>query len=251
MAFDIDKARLCAKLAGIAYLNEKQARTQFKLLGFKHIKFFDNGSSQAYVIHNLESMYAACRGTEIDQIQDLIQDGKFWPARAQKQGRVHTGFAESVDLIWTEMNAYLQLTATKFNIKQSDIYFTGHSLGGAMATVCAARSDWVANAYTYGGPRVGNRAFAKNVLSPIYRIRNEHDIVPSIVPPLGYYHSGVEYRLINGKLHRITGRWDSWKMQIRASIAELKKFQWIRSLYKDHGIDGYIENLETFELDNC
>ena len=60
------------------------------------------------------------------------------------------------------------------------VWVTGHSLGGALATLCALdlQTDLHINAtvYTYGSPRVGNVAFAQyyNSLVPnTFRIVNE------------------------------------------------------------------------------
>ena len=57
------------------------------------------------------------------------------------------------------------------------LIITGHSLGGAMATICAKRlSEEYENVhclYTYGSPRVGGRKFVKSFLSSNrYRFRN-------------------------------------------------------------------------------
>ena len=53
---------------------------------------------------------------------------------------------------------------------QPTVYITGHSLGGAIATIIAGRliKDQVADAnrlklYTFGSPRVGNPAFSQSM----------------------------------------------------------------------------------------
>jgi len=65
---------------------------------------------------------------------------------------------------------------------------TGHSLGGALATLAAADLVWSGAAshfgevevYTYGAPRVGNRAFCEAVneaVPSIYRVVNGQDVI--------------------------------------------------------------------------
>ena len=74
------------------------------------------------------------------------------------------------------------------------IFVTGHSLGGALATLGAAYlSGWgLAACYTFGAPRVGNKEFSSSLQTPIYRVVNPLDTVPHIPTPLrGYRHAGV------------------------------------------------------------
>lgn len=69
-----------------------------------------------------------------------------------------------------------------------DITFTGHSLGGALASLAAARtakqgfrSGSQIKVYTFGQPRVGNVQFARNfdaILPNTYRVVFRRDIVP-------------------------------------------------------------------------
>lgn len=86
------------------------------------------------------------------------------------------------------------------------IVVTGHSLGGAIATVATAnlRAAGIANIdmYTYGSPRVGNAAFVDFVSAqPGLEIRVTHldDPVPRLPPIIfGYRHTSPEYWLSTG-----------------------------------------------------
>ncbi|KAG8722709.1 hypothetical protein FRC08_012588 [Ceratobasidium sp. 394] len=79
---------------------------------------------------------------------------------------------------------------------------TGHSLGGAIATLDAAflklnlPSTISIKAVTYGQPRVGNQEFANwidKIIPDFSRITHEHDVIP-IVPGrgLGFHHPSGE-----------------------------------------------------------
>ena len=80
------------------------------------------------------------------------------------------------------------------------VWVTGHSLGGAVATLCALDIKSVLNVdpnvYTYGAPRVGNKGFAQfyDLLVPnTFRIVNGHDLVPRVpIIALGFYHVSTE-----------------------------------------------------------
>lgn len=82
---------------------------------------------------------------------------------------------------------------------------TGHSLGGAVATLAAAylrRSGIPADLYTYGSPRVGNPAFASFVTAQAgaeWRVTHGADPVPRLPPAAwGYQHTVPEYWLGTG-----------------------------------------------------
>jgi triacylglycerol lipase len=70
------------------------------------------------------------------------------------------------------------------------LYLTGHSLGGALATLCGL--DAAVNTlfsepivYTYGSPRVGDPAFAKAFADQVkqcYRVNNRFDVVTHLPP---------------------------------------------------------------------
>ncbi|WP_437602159.1 lipase family protein [Sorangium sp. So ce590] len=100
------------------------------------------------------------------------------------------------------------------------LYITGHSLGGALAVLTAARiytdsnieqlRDVLRGVYTFGQPMVGNRTFArmigKKFESKLFRHIYRKDIVPRLPPcSLGSFeHFGREYIEKNGRWMRGT-----------------------------------------------
>lgn len=85
------------------------------------------------------------------------------------------------------------------------IVFTGHSLGAAVATVGAAyirKAGSSIDIYTYGSPRVGNKAFVAFVTDQAgaeNRVTHLDDPVPRLPPIiLNYRHTSPEYWLSDG-----------------------------------------------------
>jgi triacylglycerol lipase len=79
------------------------------------------------------------------------------------------------------------------------LWVTGHSLGGALATLATVelpKSGFGVRAtYTFGGPRVGNEAFAATLPSRFYRFVYGKDIVPHLPPQDVYQHGGIKVSL--------------------------------------------------------
>ena len=80
--------------------------------------------------------------------------------------KVHDGFYRS----WTRSLLQKQVTEAVQDILKErgvvPVLVVGHSLGGALATLCAAELMYTYNLtdvqlYTFGSPRVGNAAFAE------------------------------------------------------------------------------------------
>jgi len=98
---------------------------------------------------------------------------------------VHTGFNETFNTIKPKIQAFmLNLQSQKIH----SVHCIGHSLGGAIATLCA---EWIAKSYqspylyTFGSPRVGLAGFAGYCTrrlgqNHIYRAYHKTDIVPYI-----------------------------------------------------------------------
>ncbi|KAG2488479.1 hypothetical protein HYH03_012984 [Edaphochlamys debaryana] len=101
----------------------------------------------------------------------------------------YDGYIGSRDVILALVSVKLQAAPTK------ELWFAGHSLGGAYATLFAARAKAtglpVAGVYTFGQPAVGDQAFANvyngmGLASRTYRYAVSGDPVPGLPP--GFVH---------------------------------------------------------------
>lgn len=134
----------------------------------------------------------AFSGTDPLKIEDWITD---FTAR-RPASDLHEGFEDAVATVWPLVEAAIQNRPAD----QGKLFFTGHSLGGALATVAAARAVRdpkmvVTAVYTFGGPRVGGSAFSDDYSPKLgdrtYRLVDGGDVVPT-VPPVagGFVHVG-------------------------------------------------------------
>jgi len=168
-----------------------------------------NTNTFGYVGYNAahNEIVVSYRGTEATSIQDWIDDLTFDKTALQFMGvdgaQVHSGF----------YNCYLALQAASQSAVQNllsqypdaTVYFTGHSLGGAITTIATldAADNWGLDSsqighISFGSPRVGDATFA-NVFTDMvgsdnhYRVVNDHDIVPHVPLEIqGFHHIPTE-----------------------------------------------------------
>jgi hypothetical protein len=96
---------------------------------------------------------------------------------------VHRGFQLALNQVWEKVHTLV--TDYRRQHPQSEICFTGHSLGAALAVLAFSRfADPNISLYTFGCPRVGDAAFRERVLSNqgrgIYRFVNFNDAVTHV-----------------------------------------------------------------------
>lgn len=111
--------------------------------------------------------------------------------------KVHNGFYTAWNQAKSTVNAQIQNLLSLH--RGVPIYVTGHSLGGALATLAVGDLKEtfgnIASLLTFGQPRVGNKEFAAYFASVIVANRVVHyaDIVPHIPPSsFGFSHQGNE-----------------------------------------------------------
>jgi triacylglycerol lipase len=150
----------------------------------------------------------AFRGTDKDDKRSAETDLDTIPV--SRDGYVvHKGFALALDQVW-ESEVEGMLSDFLRPHPGAPVYFTGHSLGAALAAISVTRFAG-ANCplYTIGSPRAGDDRFVRAVLERaklVFRFVNSQDIVTQIPPeiPLEHYfrHMGLEkYIDRNGAIH--------------------------------------------------
>jgi hypothetical protein len=111
-------------------------------------------------------------------------------------GLVHAGFKSEFYRIWDAVDALLSEVPAGF-----PLFYTGHSLGGAMALLAAGRRP-AAAVYTFGAPKVGDAAFARSLRNmPIFRVVNNRDLVAVLPPsqiPFEFCHAGEPHHYSDG-----------------------------------------------------
>jgi hypothetical protein len=178
-----NKPSLCmAYLAHLAYHNFDFIQSVADKTNANSIKFYSHTGTQAFLIEYESFACVAFRGTTSEKT-DIRTDFKFWK-RDWFGIRAHHGFTSALDKILPDLLEDLQLVVNK------PIYYSGHSLGGALATLlCVAYTPTYLA--TFGCPRVASGANFKNVFEKIKvrRFINLWDIV-SYVPQtfFGYSH---------------------------------------------------------------
>jgi hypothetical protein len=153
---------------------------------------------QCFVAHNNSWGVVAFRGTLPESIPNWLTDADCVLEEDRGPGsiRVHQGFRNALDCLWMRsdnsgLGDYLSSEFAKYpNLK---LWFTGHSLGAALATLAIERFDHAQALYTFGSPKVGNQAFADHMMqlpTRHFRVVNESDIVTNLPLMHQFEHCG-------------------------------------------------------------
>ena len=228
--FDVVNAWWLIEASTLAYSKEEFARERFAQAGLTEVELFSGPGTQCYVAGNDHFVIVAFRGTEIrpregktgfqNIVADIMTDCDILLEPSGQGGKVHRGFKEALDEVW-QKKKLLAYIRGKDNGRRT-IWFTGHSLGGALATLAADRYGNVRGLYTFGSPRVGDHHFKSDFHVSAYRIVNNNDIVAR-VPPEGLYRHVGNLKYIDGEgaLHDNPSRWEALTHGIRGEISYL------------------------------
>ena len=258
---------------------ERQLKKYTVNLKFKLLKCFDGKktNTQAILVGNDERLILAFRGTETDSFRDIKTDAKAVSV-PDATGRAHKGFIEAYEEVAADIEKFL---SSSKSCAGRPLYLTGHSLGGALATIAARKIQYaggIAACFTFGSPRVGDENWLDGMKTPLYRIVNAADAVTMLPPgtitvtvmswlcqfipfvghklrPLllakfgGYLHGGNMRYLTNCT----PGQFSEVKLLYSVSIIYrlkgliLQNMPW-SSLFSDHSITTYRKKLEEIAI---
>lgn len=141
-----------------------------------------------------------------NNIRNFLTDVDFfWRDSDLTDGcKLHQGFADCWDELYVG-GAQDAISAALSANSGYRLVVTGHSLGGAIATIAAAylrRDGFPTDIFSYGMPRVGNDVFANFVTAQEgaeYRVTHLADPIPRLPPMIfGYFHTSPEHWLSTG-----------------------------------------------------
>lgn len=236
----IQKSLLFAQLSRLAYADLEPVERLAYEACLDECELVARDGAEAYILGNRTDCLVVCRGTEPNQWNDIHADANAWTV-ATDVGRVHSGFNSEVNELWP-------ILETKLRENQRTLWFAGHSLGGAMAAVCAVRCKISAipsnpaAIFSYGAPRVGDKSYVSVLKVKHYRWVNNNDIVPRVPPRwLGYRHMGQEiYLNRHGKISNLRS-WFRVRDRIRGLLASLRLGQ--LDYFSDHSMLEYIKHI--------
>ncbi len=257
--FDPQNALFLAIASDIAYDQDQKVakKRALDLLGLENFHAFNTKDTQGFVGGNDKFVVVAFRGTETKEIADWMTDVEIAPVNfnylfqgANDIGHVHNGFGHAVVDVWDEVIE----TINQFSTKGQSLWFTGHSLGAALAVVgvaaCLFDDNYrrpVNGLYTYGQPRAGDHNFATTLdgifRAKTFRVVNNADIVTRVPPrSLGYYTNGsLLYFDKAGVAHNDDGFWNQFLNEVVVGLGVAQNFP---SVVKDHDLKtGYIDHI--------
>ncbi len=217
---------------------------------FLSVKGVSKNSAQAVLVEHKNYLCIAFRGTDeildwLDNINIRIEDSSF--------GRFHKGFRDSVNDVWDVLfERYNELK----RINERPLFLTGHSLGGAMASIAAAKLIDLGlsfnSVYTFGQPRAMDRktsgAFDKKFKSVFFRFHNNNDIVTRVPAALsGYRHVGTYIYISEEEiLYKKSSFWFRLADYIDGAFDAFKEKG--IDIVRDHNMDHYLAAIEKW---NC
>jgi hypothetical protein len=195
----LEFAQLCQKIySELIQLNENENEI-----------FLENKTTdcQCFLQKKNNDIIVCFRGT--DSLNDVLYNGmifrvSFILENVKKYPKVHFGFLSQFNSIKKKISEFFSQQKDFKNI-----YFIGHSLGGALATIASVfygqhfyqkviHGKIFINCITFGAPRVGDKCFGKIFRMIIHeqkRFVNCKDVISKIPSSIRFHHTNKKIKL--------------------------------------------------------
>ncbi|MFD0268021.1 lipase family protein [Streptomyces sp. NPDC127106] len=256
--YSLPLAYSMVQAAALAYKDEATIERQAREWGFDrvrhhHTRFtppFPLEDTQAYTIASDHMIITAFRGTEPGQIRDWLSDATTPPRPGPaRTGYIHYGFGQALDSVFPAVRD----TLAELRDNGQSVWFTGHSLGGALAMLAGCRmyleeprlqADGI---YTFGQPRTCDRLLAaacnKGFKDRLHRFVNNNDIVPQLPPEPAYTHAEtLRYIDSTGTVRSSVPLAGALTDRVKGATADL--LAPAGDALRDHPIKQYVHALE-------
>ena len=192
-------ARFLGTAADLAYYGAKEGPPKYAAELGLTARLIAVDNTQVYVATNADQIVIAFRGSEnpatLDGLKDwlltnavnmlVVPEGRIGTdfMAAGVGARFHLGFMSALAEVWDPLKAAVDEELAK---QERTVWVTGHSLGGAIATLAAWRLEQqfvtVEGVYTFGAPMIGNelaaRAYEQQFAGRSFRFIDDGDLVP-------------------------------------------------------------------------
>lgn len=172
-------------------------------------------NNAALVVSTSANVYLVFRGAKLTSKANWIHQnfkgkrrGNF-AIMGEIKGNVHSGFYDAQESVWTQIQLLEDFDALfrpQSGQRKRNLYIAGHSLGGAMAIITAARLvhehkvKRMDGVYTFGSPGLFDRvATAQYRKHPVlkgrtFRVKYKKDAVPKSLS-IRFFNPGASIRL--------------------------------------------------------
>lgn len=174
---------LAAELSRLAYATLPRIGAELGRIGFDLLAtlesrrlFTARAAADGFVCRDPRSgtTFAVFRGTETGNVDDLLANLLVDPFEWRPGVVVHRGWGLTFDELRGPLEPWARAAGGR-------LVAAGHSLGGALATLCAVDFP-AAELVTFGAPRVGTGRLALGARQPVRRYVHCCDLVPRVPP---------------------------------------------------------------------
>ena len=210
--FDKPEALRYARLSQLAYRQYSKVQEELSKYGLRaKMRIYDaSTNTNGFIACDDFSVVVAFRGTELKSLGNIFTDAQVVPKPIVpgEKTKAHGGFVDALNTVYESIASQLESS-----IGKKKLFITGHSLGGALASLLTYRISWEhrdaqPTMYVYGCPPVGDSSFAKyfqgmhsNTITIVGDPISSSSVIGSLV---GLYKPGQEICLRSAVGHGIS-----------------------------------------------